>query len=102
MREEELVKSLDIILHGFWERKVLINKKKNWKHLKGFAKEKEVIKQIRKLIQVDVDEIIQVVLDHAECHHNVDHDEDGTHVDVEYQVKDGCHEAVRKVLGVEE
>lgn len=63
---------------------------------------RQAYQQIKKLIQVDVEEIIQAVLNHAECHHVPTHDEDGHHVTVEYDVDDKCHEAVQKVLGVGE
>jgi hypothetical protein len=50
---------------------------------------------------IDPEEIIQAVLNHVDCHHVTTHDEDGLRDDAEYDVKKGCHEAVRKVLGVE-
>ncbi len=62
---------------------------------------KQAYEQIRDLIEVDVHEIIQAVLDHIECKHTPSHEEDGVHVTDEYDVDDKCHEAVRKVLGVE-
>lgn len=34
-----------------------------------------------------VDDILEVVLEDMDCHHEVDHDEDGTHTSVEYGFK---------------
>lgn len=52
--------------------------------------------------EVDVEEIIQAVLGHVICYHQITRDEDGIHHTSEYDVsKDSCHEAVKKVLGVE-
>jgi len=33
-----------------------------------------------------MDDIIELILDNMDCHHEVDHDEDGTHVSVEYNL----------------
>lgn len=55
----------------------------------------------RERLNIDPEEIIQAVLDHIDCHHALDHDEDGLRSVAEYDVDDKCHEAVRKVLGVE-
>lgn len=91
MREEELIKSLELYFDHFCDRA----------QSEDMLKEQQIYQQIKKLIQVDPEEIIQVVLSHLDCHRVHTHDEDGHHVHVDYDVKDGCHEAVRKVLGVE-
>ena len=46
-----------------------------------------------------IDEIIEAVLNHVDCEHDMDEDEDGKHVSVFYCVEKGCEEAVREVLG---
>ena len=33
-----------------------------------------------------IDDIIELVLDDMDCHHEVDHEEDGTHMSVEYSL----------------
>lgn len=33
-----------------------------------------------------IDEIIELILDDVDCHHEVDHEEDGTHMSVEYNL----------------
>lgn len=91
MREGKLLNSLNLFFNHFCDRA----------HLNNIAEGKQAYKQIKELIKVDVEEIIQAVLNHTECHHVPTHDEDGHHENIEYDVDDKCHEAVRKVLGVE-
>ena len=51
--------------------------------LEGFAEEGATEEnRMDKLI----DDIIELVLDDMDCHHEVDHDEDGTHMSVEYSL----------------
>jgi len=33
-----------------------------------------------------IDDIIELILGDVDCHHEVDHDEDGTHLSVEYNL----------------
>lgn len=33
-----------------------------------------------------IDDIIELIMDNVDCHHEVDHDEDGTHLSVEYNL----------------
>ena len=33
-----------------------------------------------------MDDIIELILDNVDCHHEVDHEEDGTHMSVEYNL----------------
>jgi len=35
-----------------------------------------------------IDDIIELILGDVDCHHEVDHDEDGAHVSVEYNLND--------------
>ena len=35
-----------------------------------------------------IDDIIELILDDMDCHHEVDHDEDGVHTSVEYSFND--------------
>ncbi len=91
MREEELLKHFD----EMWNSAITGD---TWKLNQDMQK---VYEQIRSLIEVDVHELIQAVLDHAKCHHTLEHDEDGVRSVPEFDVDDKCHEAVRKVLGVE-
>jgi hypothetical protein len=34
-----------------------------------------------------IDNIIELILEDMDCHHEVDHDEDGIHTSVEYSLK---------------
>lgn len=106
MREELSNKELLVELQNM--RGVLISTLKKYApdNLKERIKTiEQAHQQIKKLIQVDPEEIIQAVLDHADCHHIPMQGDAGFNpfprYSVEYDVKDGCHEAVRKVLGVE-
>lgn len=40
-----------------------------------------------KAIDKLIDNILELVLDDMDCHHEVDHEEDGTHMSVEYSLK---------------
>ena len=35
-----------------------------------------------------IDDIIELILDDIDCHHEVDHEEDGVHISVEYSLGD--------------
>ena len=35
-----------------------------------------------------IDDIIELILDDMDCHHEVDHEEDGVHTSVEYNLND--------------
>ena len=35
-----------------------------------------------------IDDIIELILGDVDCHHEVDHDEDGIHLSVEYNLND--------------
>ena len=41
-----------------------------------------------KTIDKLIDDIIELVLEDMDCHHEVDHDEDGVHTSVEYNLND--------------
>ena len=41
-----------------------------------------------KTIDKLIDDIIELILEDMDCHHEVDHDEDGVHTSVEYSLND--------------
>jgi len=65
-----------------------------------FGKE-EHEKQMARVREAEIDDIIDVVLGHVECHHRVDHDEDGVHETRDYDIDSEMivKEKLRKILG---
>jgi hypothetical protein len=44
-----------------------------------------------------IDNIIELILDDMDCHHEVDHDEDGVHTSVEYNLNNEMK--IRRMIG---
>lgn len=64
----------------------------NYHRIKKEQKEK------REKIEKITEAIIEVVLENITCSHEVDHDEDGVHMTVDYDIDSPCEQKIIKIL----